>query len=442
MSKRIDACDQTHDPVLSSWVESSVGHGAFPIQNLPMGVFSEDGRTRIAVAIGDELVDLRAAADAGFLAQLPERAQQAARATTLNDWMALPASARTQLRAIVSDLLSASSEAGHGARAARASLLRQQEKVEMLLPAEVGDYTDFYAGIHHAMNCGMIFRPEQPLQPNYKHLPVAYHGRASTLRPSGTPVRRPRSQVRDESAHEPRPRLQHTSRLDYEMELALWIGPGNDLAQSIDIRDAAGHVAGYGLLNDWSARDIQAWESLPLGPFQGKNFMTSLSPWVVTSDAMVPFRSPRMPRDAQDPRPLAYLHDDEDESRGGIDIALRVYLLTRAMREQGAEACLLSEGRSTALWWTPAQMVTHHTVGGCNLRPGDLLGTGTISMAQGKDCGCLLEMTEGGRRPIHLPNGEVRAFLEDGDEVVMRGECRRDGFVSIGFGECRGTVVG
>lgn len=433
-------CDATHDPHLHSWVASAGDHADFPIQNLPLGVFAHSAGARIGVAIGDEVLDLQAALTAGLLDDLAPQTARAAAAASLNDWMALPAASRRHLRAVLSQLLRADTPHGALAQKQAHAILRPQSSCEMLLPARVGDYSDYYAGIHHAYNCGLIFRPELPLQPNYKHLPVAYHGRASTLRPSGTPVRRPKGQVRLESPQGPYPAFRATDKLDYEMELALWMGPGNALAEPIAIADAAEHVAGFGLLNDWSARDIQAWESTPLGPFQGKNFMTSLSPWVVTSDAMAPFRAPRMPREPGDPEPLPYLHDAEDARAGGVWIELEVHLSTRRMREAGQTPQLLSRGNATALWWTPAQMVVHHTSGGCDLRPGDLIGSGTISMAGGTDCGCLLEMTEGGRKPLQLPNGETRSFLLEGDEVLMRGHCRRDGFVAIGFGECRGVV--
>jgi len=434
--------DRTHDAALASWVESAHGHAQFPIQNLPMGVFATGASARIGCAIGDQVLDVAAALSAGLLPDVDTRTARAVTGETLNAWMALDAAQRRTLRVDLSRLLEAGSHTGAIAQRHRGVILHAQEDCRMLLPAQVGDYTDYYAGIHHAYNCGVIFRPEQPLQPNYKHLPVAYHGRASTLMPSGVPVHRPSGQVRVDGDGGPQGRFQPTARLDYELELAIWVGPGNPLATRIDIAQAAQHVAGFGLLNDWSARDIQAWESAPLGPFLGKNFMTSVSPWVVTSDAMAPFRAARMPRDASDPRPLAYLDDADDAACGGLSIALEVHLSTRRMREAGLAPHRLSHGDASALWWTPAQMVAHHAAGGCNLRPGDLIGTGTISMPEGRECGCLLEMTHGGKRPVQLPNGEVRSFLEDGDEVILRGTCRREGFASIGFGECRGQVRG
>lgn len=435
---RIDGLDESHDSELRSWVKSATGHASFPIQNLPLGVFDAGSGPRVGVAIGDEILDLQAAHQRGLLGDLQPETTAAIHTDTLNAWMALPATQRKGLRLAISHLLSDKNAQGTTADGQSEAILVSQASAKMLLPARVGDYSDFYAGVHHAMNCGLIFRPELPLQPNYKHLPVAYHGRASTLRPSGTPVKRPVSQILKEG----KPVLALTEKMDYEMELAIWVGPGNELAHPIDIESAADHVAGFGLLNDWSARDIQVWESLPLGPFQGKNFMTSLSPWVVTSDAMAPFRAPRMAREKGDPDTLPYLDDPADARAGGIDIDVKVYLLTARMREAGDAPHLLSHGSATALFWTPAQMVAHHTVGGCDLRPGDLLGTGTISMANHQNCGCLLEMTEGGKKPVTLPNGETRGFLHDGDEVILRGSCAREGFAAIGFGECRGVVQG
>lgn len=436
------ALDRTHDLNLVSWVDCAKGHVDFPIQNLPMGVFAFGQSARIGCAIGNQVLDIPAALAAGLLPDLDSQTTQALSRSTLNAWMALSAQQRRVLRAQLSSLLEADSPAGASAQRQRSAILRPQSECQMLLPSQVGDYTDYYAGIHHAYNCGVIFRPEQPLPINYKHLPVAYHGRASTLQPSGAPVQRPNGQVRVDAAGKPGAAFQASARLDYELELAIWVGPGNELASPIPIAQASEHIAGFGLLNDWSARDIQAWESTPLGPFQGKNFMTSVSPWVVTSDAMAPFRAGRMPREDSDPQTLAYLHDAQDAEGGGLAIELEVYLLTQRMRAAGLPPQRLSQGSASALWWTPAQMVAHHTVGGCNLRPGDLLGTGTISMPEGQNCGCLLEMTHGGSKPVNLPNGEIRAFLEDGDEVFMRGVCRREGFISIGFGECRGEVRG
>ncbi|RZJ16778.1 MAG: fumarylacetoacetase [Haliea sp.] len=440
MTTAFNLIDHTHDPALRSWIASANGHADFPVQNLPMGVFRHEGGARIGVAIGDSVLDVPAALSAGLLDGLDDATGAAMAAAVLNDWMALSAAQRRQLRHRLSDLLAEGTDTAHRAQAVQHGLLRSRADCDMLLPARVGDYTDYYAGIHHATNCGNIFRPGVPLQPNYKHLPTAYHGRASSLRPSGTVLRRPKGQVRTETDNGPVPVFQPTGRLDYELELAIWVGPGNALAEPIAIGDAARNVAGFGLLNDWSARDIQAWESAPLGPFQGKNFMSSVSPWIVTSDALAPFRAPTMDRAAGDPAPLPYLHDEADRASGGLDIELEALITTRRMRERGEAGHRITASSARHLWWTPAQMVVHHTAGGCDLRPGDLMGSGTISAPGPGGCGCLLETTEGGKKPVQLPNGETRAFLEDGDELVLRGHCQREGFVRIGLGVCSGRI--
>jgi fumarylacetoacetase len=308
----------------------------------------------------------------------------------------------------------------------------------MYMPARVGDYTDFYAGIHHATNAGRLFRPDAPLMPNYKWVPVAYHGRASTLRLSGE-VRRPAGQRKP--ARDTEPTFGPSRNLDYELELGVWIGPGNAPGTSIPIGQAAEHIAGYCLLNDWSARDIQGWEYQPLGPFLGKSFCTTISAWVVTPEALAPFRTAQAPRPDGDPAPLPYLWDAADQAGGALAVELEVLLRTRAMREQKMGAHRLSIGDATHLYWTPAQMVAHHASNGCNLNPGDLFGTGTISAPTSDGCGSLLEITQGGRLPITMPSGEERRFLEDGDEVVLRARARKPGAAPIGFGECRGLVV-
>ncbi|RYX94657.1 MAG: fumarylacetoacetase [Comamonadaceae bacterium] len=442
-----DTCpvDHTHDVTLRSWVSSAAAHPQFPIQNLPMGVFRHESSARIGMAIGDQVLDLAAAQETGLLDGLDAATTAAIAATALNDWMALDALQRRSLRHKISALLADDTPEGERAQtrhARQGGLLRAQSACEMLLPARVGDYTDYYAGIHHATNCGNIFRPGVPLQPNYKHLPTAYHGRASSLRPSGTVLRRPAGQIRTETENGPVPVFQPTARLDYELELAIWVGPGNQLANPVPLASAAQHVAGFGLLNDWSARDIQAWESVPLGPFQGKNFMSSLSPWIVTSDAMAPFRGPTMARGDGDPAPLPYLDDEADRETGGLSIELEALITTRRMRDAGGAPVRITHSDARYLWWTPAQMVVQHTSGGCDLRPGDLMGSGTISAPGPGGCGCLLEAAEGGAKPVRLPNGEQRSFLEDGDELVLRGHCHREGFASIGFGECSGRVEG
>ncbi|WP_192898674.1 fumarylacetoacetase [Crenalkalicoccus roseus] len=428
------AVDATHDPARRSWVASANGHPDFPIQNLPLGVFSPPGGTpRGGVAIGDMILELGAVAP--LLSGEARRAAEAAAGPALNPLLALGAGPRRALRGALSDLL-AEGSAQHEAAAPH---LHEAEACALHLPARIGDYTDFFAGIHHATNTGRLFRPDNPLLPNYKYVPVAYHGRASSVRPSGTGVRRPRGQRKPPS--DPAPSFGPSRNLDYEMELGIWIGPGNALGEPIPIGEAAQHVAGFCLLNDWSARDIQGWEYQPLGPFLAKNFCTSISPWIVTSEALAPFRIPQPQRPEGDPAPMDYLMDATDQAEGGLDIALEVLLLTPGMREKGMRPHRLSLGNARHLYWTVAQMVAHHTVGGCNLMPGDLFGSGTVSTPGPDGFGSLLEITEGGRRPVALPSGEERRFLEDGDEVIFRARAEREGFAPIGFGECRGTVL-
>ncbi len=425
--------DETHAPALRSWVASAESHADFPIQNLPLGVFSADGGgPRGGVAIGDEILDLAALSKASLLQGEAQAACEAAAGRTLNAFLALPSAQRRALRRALSALLSASAPA-------RPELLHHAARCAMHMPAQVGDYTDFYAGIHHATNVGRLFRPDNPLTPNYKWVPIGYHGRASSLRVSGAPVRRPNGQRKrpDEAA----PSFGPCERLDYELELGIWVGPGNDLGAPIPIRDAGEHIAGFCLLNDWSARDLQAWEYQPLGPFLAKNFHTTISPWIVTPEALAPFRAAQPPRPDGDPRPLPYLWDEQDQREGALDLELEALLLTRAMREKGLEPHRLSLGSSLNLYWTAAQLLAHHASNGCNLSPGDLLGSGTISSPTRDGYGSLLELTEGGRTPIELPSGERRKFLEDGDEVLFRARARREGHVSIGFGECRAVIV-
>jgi fumarylacetoacetase len=322
---------------------------------------------------------------------------------------------------------------------ARPNLLHRAADCTMHMPAQVGDYTDFYVGIHHATNVGKLFRPDNPLMPNYKWVPIGYHGRASSLRISGAPLRRPNGQRKPPDTEEPS--FGPSGRLDYELEMGIWVGPGNELGAPIPIREAGDHIAGFCLLNDWSARDLQAWEYQPLGPFLAKNFHTTISPWIVTPEALAPFRAAQPARPQRDPKPLAYLADDTDQHEGALDLEIEVLLSTKAMRERGLAPFRLSSGSSLNMYWTAAQIVAHHASNGCNLAPGDLLGTGTISSPTREGYGSLLELTEGGKAPIELPSGEARTFLQDGDEVTLRARARRDGFASIGFGECRAIVL-
>jgi fumarylacetoacetase len=424
--------DATHAPCLRSWVASAPDHPDFPIQNLPFGVFSPlAGAPRGGVAIGDEILDLRALSEAGLLDGEAQAACHACAGPTLNPFLALGAGPRRALRQAVSALLA------EGAPA-RPELLQQAADCILYMPAHVGDYTDFYVGIHHATNVGKLFRPDNPLLPNYKWVPIGYHGRASSLRVSGAEVRRPHGQRKYPNQAEPS--YGPCERLDYELELGIWVGPGNALGAPIPIGQAAEHIAGYCLLNDWSARDFQAWEYQPLGPFLSKSFHTTISAWIVTPEALAPFRAAQPKRPEGDPQPLPYLADAADQAKGALDLELEVLLLTAKMREQGLPPHRLSLGSALNMYWTAAQALTHHASNGCNLNPGDLLGSGTISSPTRDGYGSLLELSGGGRTLIELPSGETRRFLEDGDEVFLRARARREGFAPIGFGECRGIV--
>lgn len=429
--------DETHDSARQSWVESANGHAEFPIQNLPLGVFSPAGEApRGGVAIGDQILDLSALAGSGLLSDDAKVAAAAAAGSMLNPFLALPPAARRALRRRISELLTL----GAPEQAQVATWLHPADACVLHLPATIGDYTDFYAGIHHALNVGRQFRPDNPLLPNYKHVPIGYHGRASSIRVSGAPVRRPSGQRKAPDAEAPT--FGPAQRLDLELELGVWVGQGNALGQPIPISQAEGHIAGLCLLNDWSARDLQAWEYQPLGPFLAKNFMTTISPWIVTAEALAPFKTAQQPRPEGDPRPMDYLWDEADQASGAYALELEVFLSTRQMREQGHAAVRLSASAASHLYWTAAQMITHHTVGGCDLRPGDLLGTGTISTPDDSGLGSLLELTRGGAQPITLPTGETRTFLQDGDELSLAGHARAEGYVSIGFGPCSGIVQG
>ena len=418
--------DETHDPALTSWVPGADGHADFPIQNLPYGIFSINGDApRPAVAIGEKLLDL--AAVSGLL---PVEVT----GPTLNALFTLAPERRAALRRKLSELLSADNH-----RPALAPHLHDIASVTMHLPATIGDYTDFYVGIHHANNIGRQFRPDNPLLPNYKYVPIGYHGRASSIRPSGVPLVRPSGQRKPPEADAPV--FGPSARLDYELELGVWIGRGNDLGDPIPIAEAASHVAGFCLLNDWSARDFQAWEYQPLGPFLAKNFHSTVSPWVVTAEALAPFRTAQPARPEGDPRPLDYLWDEADQQSGALAIDLEVHLLTAQMRKAGVAPHRLSHGPATNMYWTVAQMVTHHSSNGCDLHPGDLLGTGTISAPSEDGFGSLMELSRGGAQPVKLPNGEERGFLADGDEVILRAQARAQGFAPIGFGDCRAVVL-
>ncbi|MBJ7440294.1 MAG: fumarylacetoacetase [Sphingopyxis sp.] len=428
--------DETHDPSRTSWVLSANGHCDFPVQNLPLAIFScaRQG-PRGGIAIGDAILDLSALAESGLLHSKALVAAQAASDGKLNRFLALGSGPRRALRRAVSELLS---NPAH--REGVETMLYSQASTTLHLPAKIGDYTDFYVGIHHASNVGKLFRPDNPLLPNYKHIPIGYHGRASSIAPSDRPVRRPLGQMI--SPGDTAPTFGPSRRVDFELELGVWIGNGNQLGEPISIGAARHSVAGISLLNDWSARDIQAWEYQPLGPFLSKNFHTTVSPWIVTQEALEPFRTGQLARDLADPRPLPYLWDDEDQATGALAATLEVHILSRLMREQGIAPFRLSKTSTANMYWTMAQLVAHHTVGGCNLNSGDLLGTGTISASERGGFGSLLEISSGGQAPIELTTGERRTFLEDGDEILLSGRLEAPGFVSIGFGECRGIVTG
>ena len=411
----------THDPKLESWVESANDPaGDFPIQNLPFGIFRKKGskeRPRGGVAIGDQILDLAAVG----LNTGP----------TLNVLAAAGRPAWSALRKLLSSVLS-----DVKLRKKISKFLIPQKKAELFLPVAIGDYTDFYTGIYHAQNAGRMFRPDNPLLPNYHWVPIGYHGRASSIVVSGTPVRRPKGQLKPPDA--PAPVFGPSKRLDFELELGFVIGPGNPLGKPVQIAKALDHVFGVVLFIDWSARDIQAWEYQPLGPFLGKSFASTLSPWIVTMEALEPFRCEAFPRSGDQPAPLPYLLDKADQTNGNFDIQLEAHLRTRKL----ARPHCLARSNFRHSYWTPAQIVAHQTSNGCNLRPGDLLGSGTISGPTPDALGSMLEITQGGKNPVSLPTGETRAFLEDGDEVILRGRCAREGFASIGFGEAAGAVKG
>ena len=432
--------DRTNAPELRSWVDSANAPDSdFPIQNLPFGAFRvrSTGAERLGVAIGDRVVDLSLLAERGLLEALSPEIARACGSARLNALMALGREAASQLRGALSGLLRSDVEAER--RHAVEPVLLGSADVEMLLPADIGDYTDFYASIEHATNLGSMFRPDNPLLPNYRWVPIGYHGRSSSIVPSGTDVRRPRGQTRE--GESPAPTFGPTRRLDYELEVGAFVGRGNEQGTPIPIGNADEHIFGLCIVNDWSARDIQSWEYQPLGPFLGKNFATSISPWVVTLDALAPYRVPARERLAEEPQPLRYLDAPADTRSGGFDITLEVLLSTAHMRDHGVPPHLVSTTSFGGMYWTFAQLAAHHTSNGCNLRPGDLLASGTVSGPAKESRGSLMERTWRGTEPIVLPSGETRGFLADGDEVIMRAYCAREGRPRIGFGECRGRVL-
>ena len=420
-----------------SWVKAANELGCgFPIENLPYCAFRADDEVHLGIGIGDSIVDLHRLSANGQLASLDASVRVACLSPTLNALMECGAQAWTGLRAALAAALSV--DVAKADQDALAENLIAMEGARFTAPVQVRDYTDFYASLEHATNVGRLFRPDQPLLPNYKYVPIGYHGRASSLVLSGTPIRRPHGQVKTPADAEPVFRA--CNQLDYELEVAAYIGQGNSLGVPIPARKAETHIFGFSLMNDWSARDIQAWEYQPLGPFLGKNFGTTLSPWVVTREALLPFRVARALRGANDPQPMAYLDDSNLGYEPAIDMTLEVYLSTAVMRDKQVAPRRLSTGNLRDLYWSFAQMVAHHTVNGCNLNVGDLLGSGTVSGAAVGSEGSLLEMTRRGQTPVLLDDGQIRTFLEDGDEIILHGFCEREGLPRISLGECRGRV--
>jgi fumarylacetoacetase len=430
------ALDETHDPALRSFIASANAPDCdFPIQNLPYCAFRARrfaNHVRIGVAIGDTILDISAAAH--LMNEPAAHAAAACNAPDLNALMKLGPPAWSALRTDISRLLR-SDYPDHSRLDGR---LLNISLAELHIPVQIANFTDFFASVFHATNTGRMFRPDNPLLPNYKYVPLAYHGRVSSVRVSGVPVRRPSGQTKrgDETAPIYRP----ARSLDYELELGCYIGAPSRLGAPVPIAEAGTHVFGFCLLNDWSARDIQAWEAQPLGPFVAKNFATTVSPFVVTAAALAPFRTRAFARPQGDPAPLAYLADPQDQAEGGFDITLEAYLLTPKMRAAGDAPVRLCRSSSANLYWTVAQMIAHHTSNGCNLEIGDLMGSGTVSGPEPESWASLLELSRGAREPVALPNGETRRFLEDGDEVIFRGHCARDGFARIGLGECRAVI--
>ena len=438
MSLTPDLLDFTHDAGLRSWVASANAlESDFPIQNLPIGVFRRSGSQegfRPGVAIGDEIVDLMAVQNAGLFPAVVAASLRGCEHGELNAFMAQGRAARVALRHALSRSLSE----GSAHQADLQALLCPQAQAEYAVPCRISDYTDFYTGIHHATAVGKLFRPDEPLLPNYKWVPIGYHGRSSSIGVSGQTFPRPRGQTK--GPKEAVPLLRPSHRLDYELELGIFVGQGNALGEPIPMADAENHAFGLVLLNDWSARDVQAWEYQPLGPFLAKNFATTISPWIVTMEALAPFRLP-FARPEGDPQPLPYLDSDANRAGGNIDVSLQVLIQTQTMRGAGLPPQRLSRSSYKDAYWTIAQMITHHAINGCNLQPGDLLGSGTQSGAQPEQAGSLLELTSGGKNILKLANGETRTFLQDGDSITLRGHCERNGFRRIGFGDCQGQVI-
>jgi fumarylacetoacetase len=434
--------NETHDPSLTSWIESANSPDTdFPIQNLPFGVFSRRGESerRVGVAIGDKIVDIGESLSANLWSGEARDVARWCDRPTLNELMQAPKDSLSRFRARLSELLAGTPGDEGAINPLPPGALVQMSDVRMHPPAEIGDYTDFYASIYHATNVGKLFRPDSPLLPNYKYVPIGYHGRASSIVLSGSDVTRPSGQSLPQDATTPV--FGPSQMLDYEAEIGFFVGKGNELGKPVGIEEAEEHLFGVCLVNDWSARDIQSWEYQPLGPFLSKNFATSISPWVVTWEALEPYRVPAFFRPPGDPAPLPYLLSERDRSEGGIDLIIEVYIRSMMMREGHLRPSRLSAASLADMYWTPAQMLTHHASNGCNLRPGDLFASGTVSGPEAGSQGCMLELTRRGAQPIVLPTGEERKFLHDGDEIIMRGHLQREGAARIGLGECSGLIV-
>jgi len=434
--------NETHDPSLTSWIESANSPETdFPIQNLPFAVFSRkgDSERRVGVAIGDQIVDVGESLSANLWAGKARDVARWCDRPTMNELMQAPRDALSEFRARLSELLSGSPGDNTVINPLPPGALVPMSEAELFLPAAIGDYTDFYASIYHATNVGKLFRPDNPLLPNYKHDPIAYHGRASSIVISGTEVTRPKGQT--VPANSTTPTFGPTQMLDYEAEVGFFVGRGTALGETVGIEAAEEHLFGICLVNDWSARDIQSWEYQPLGPFLAKNFATTVSPWVVTWEALEPYRVPAFFRPSGDPQPLPYLSSERDRNEGGLDLNIEVYIRPMLMREGRLRPFRLSQASLADMYWTPAQMLTHHASNGCNLKPGDLFGSGTVSGPDAGSQGSLLELTRRGAEAVVLPTGEERRFLHDGDEIILRAYFQREGAARIGLGECAGLIV-
>jgi fumarylacetoacetase len=434
--------NKTHDPALTSWIESANSPDTdFPIQNLPFGVFSRkgDSERRVGVAIGDQIVDIGESLSANLWSGKARDVARWCDRPSLNELMQAPKDSLSQFRERLSELLTGTPGDDSVINPLPPGALVPMADAVMFRPAEIGDYTDFYASIYHATNVGKIFRPDSPLLPNYKYVPIGYHGRASSIIMSGTDVTRPNGQMLPGDAKVPT--FGPTQMLDYEAEVGFFVGRGNDLGKPVLIDQAEERLFGICLVNDWSARDIQSWEYQPLGPFLSKSFATTISPWVVTWEALEPYRVPGFFRPPGDPQPLAYLSSEKDRNEGGIDLTIEVYIRSMLMREGRLRPSRLSSASLADMYWTAAQMLTHHTSNGCNLRPGDLFASGTISGPDKGSQGCMLELTKRGTEPVVLPTGEERKFLHDGDEIILRAYFQREGAARIGLGECAGLIV-